>query len=135
MQRARPEDEEADQLRSPTVAILAQAVSCSKSICDLFTEGEVGLWSLVVVCAVAIPATVFPSCLCGLAALVSRKVFWLVMGNDGSQTKEEVMGVGPGQGRKGSGRNYHNRWQKGVDVQILFGVECVDVMALQAMLS
>ena len=69
-------------------------------ICDLFTVGEVGLWSLVVVCAVAIPATVllcsvaipatvFPSCLCGLAALVSRKVFWLVMGSDGFQTQEK----------------------------------------------
>ena len=45
------------------------------------------------------------------------------------------MGVGPGQGRKGSGGSNHNRWQKGVDVQILFGVECVDKMSLQAMLS
>ena len=39
------------------------------------------------VCSVAIPATVFPSCLCGLAALVSRKVFWLVMGSNGFQTQ------------------------------------------------
>ena len=37
------------------------------------------------------------------------------------------MGVGPGQGPKGSGGSNHNRWQK--------GVECVDEMALQAMLS
>ena len=74
-------------------------------ICDLFTVGEVGLWSLVVVCAVAIPATVFPSCLCGLATLVSRKVFWLVMGSDGFQTQKEVMGFGPGQHRKDSGRS------------------------------
>ena len=60
-------------------------------ICDLFTVGEVGLWSIgpgvccrdpgdCLVCSVAIQATVFPSCLCGLATLVSRKVFWLVMG-------------------------------------------------------
>ena len=52
------------------------------------TVVEVGLWSLVVVCAVAIPATVFPSCLCGLAALVSRNVFWLVMRRDGFQTQK-----------------------------------------------
>ena len=45
------------------------------------------------------------------------------------------MGVGPGQGRKGSGGRNHDRWQKGVDVQILFGVECVDETALQAMLQ
>ena len=51
-------------------------------------------------CSVAIPATVFPSCLCGLAALVSRKVFWLVMGSGGFQTqKEVVMGVEPSQVR------------------------------------
>ena len=35
------------------------------------------------VCSAAIPATVFPSCLCGLTVLVSRKAFWLVMGSDG----------------------------------------------------
>ena len=45
------------------------------------------------------------------------------------------MGVGTGQGRKGSGGSNHNRWQKGVVVQILFGVECVDEKALQAVFS
>ena len=40
------------------------------------------------VCSVAIPATVFPSCLRGLAALVSIKVFWSVMGSDGFQTQK-----------------------------------------------
>ena len=89
----------------------------------------------VLVCAVAIPATVFPSCLCGLAALVSRKVFWLVMGRDGFQTQKRSHGCRPGQGRKGSGRSNHYRWHQGADVQILFGVECVDEMALQAMSS
>ena len=34
------------------------------------------------------PAAVFPSCPCGLAALVSGKVFWLVMGSDGFQTQK-----------------------------------------------
>ena len=42
---------------------------------------------LFLVCAVAIQATVFPLCLCGLAALVSRKV--LVMGGDGLQTQNK----------------------------------------------
>ena len=88
---------------------------------------------LFLVFSVAIPSIVFPSCLCGLAALVSRKVFWLVMGL--SDTEEEVLGVGPGQGRMNSGRSNHNRWQEGVDVQILFSVECVDEVALQAMLQ
>ena len=61
--------------------------------------GEVGLWSFgpcvccrdpgdCLVCAVSISATVFPSCLCGMAALVSRKVFWLVVGSDGFQTQK-----------------------------------------------
>ena len=40
-------------------------------------------------CTVAILATVFPSCQCGLAALVSRRVFWLVMGSDGFQTQKK----------------------------------------------
>ena len=40
------------------------------------------------VCSVAMPATVVPSCLCGLAALVSRKILWLVMGCDGFQTNK-----------------------------------------------
>ena len=40
-------------------------------------------------CSVAIPATVFPACLCGLAALVSRKVLWLVMGSDGFPTQKK----------------------------------------------
>ena len=43
----------------------------------------------LLVCSVAIPATVFPSCLRGLAALVSRKVFWSVMGSDDFQTKKK----------------------------------------------
>ena len=55
------------------------------------------LWSLLcavailatVLCSVAIPAIVFPLCLCGLAALVSRKVFWLGMGSDGFQTQKK----------------------------------------------
>ena len=54
------------------------------------------------------------------------KGFWSVVGSDGFQTQEEVLGVGPGQGRKNSGRSNHNRWQEGVDVQILFRIECVD---------
>ena len=33
-------------------------------------------------------ATVFPSCLCGLAALVSTRVFWIGMGGDGFQTQK-----------------------------------------------
>ena len=53
------------------------------------------------VCSVAIQETVFPSCLCGPAALVSRKVFWLVMGSDGFQTH----GCGARSGLKGF-------WQK-----------------------
>ena len=51
-----------------------------------------------------------------------------------SVVAQPVMGVGPGQGRKDSGRSNHNRWQEGVDVQILFRIECVDEVALQAML-
>ena len=54
------------------------------------------------VCSVAIPATVFPSCLCGLAALVSRKVFRLVMGSDGFQTNKRIcLGCRARSGPKG----------------------------------
>ena len=73
---------------------------------DLSTVSKFRFGPLVFVCAVTIQATVFPSCLCGLAALVSRKVFWLVMGSDG--TEEEVLGVRPGQGRKNFGICDHN---------------------------
>ena len=44
---------------------------------------------LFLVCCVAIPAAVFPSCLCGLAALVSREVFLLVMGSDCFETQKK----------------------------------------------
>ena len=43
------------------------------------------LWSF----GPCVPATVFPSCVCGMAALVSTKVFWLVMGSDGFQTQKK----------------------------------------------
>ena len=86
----------------------------SRSLCCL-TQGEVGCWffcvccrdpgdCLFLVCSFAILATVFPLCLCGLAASVSRKVCWLGMGGDGFQTQEEVLGVGTCQGGKSSGR-------------------------------
>ena len=39
--------------------------------------------------AVAIPATVLLLCRCGLAALVSGMVFWLVVGGDGFQTQKK----------------------------------------------
>ena len=98
------------------------------------------LWSLCVlsrpsdclVCSAAIPATVFPSCLCGLTVLVSRKAFWLVVGSVGLHIQKKKSWV---SGRKGSGRSNHNRGQEGVDVQILFGIECVDEVALQAISS
>ena len=69
---------------------------------------------LVLVCSVAIPATVFPIVPVWLAELVSRK-------GDGFQTEEEVLGVGAGQGRKSSGRCDHDltagiEW----DLQVLF---------------
>ena len=66
----------------------------------------------------------------------TRKVFWLVWEVMAFRHKRVSHGcrAGPRQGLKGSGGCNNNRWQKGVDVQILFGVECVDKMALQAML-
>ena len=69
-------------------AILTQARAIfTRNLCVCLTQGEVGCLvfcvccrdhgdCLVLVCSVAIPATVFPSCLCDLAALVSRKVSW-----------------------------------------------------------
>ena len=75
---------------------LTQAPFHSKSLCCL-TQGE---YCLFLVCSVAIPATVFPSCLCGLAALVCRKDLdrdgrrWL------SNTEDEVPGVGTGQAER-----------------------------------
>ena len=97
-------------------------------ICDLFTVGEVGLWSFgrpcvrcrdpgdCLVCSVAIPATVFPSCLCGLTTLVSRKVFWLVAGSDVFQTQKKSGPKGFWQkqsqsmaGRSGRANSVQNR--------------------------
>ena len=78
-------------------AIVAQATSCSKFpfvTCSQWVRLGCGPRPCVccrdpgdcLVCSVAILAIVFPSCLCGLAALVSGKVFWLVIGSDGFQT-------------------------------------------------
>ena len=66
---------------------------------SLFVDTGLGVWFvscvagrdclLLLVCSVAIPATVFPLCLCGLATKVTRSVFWLVMGCDGFQTQKK----------------------------------------------
>ena len=80
-------------------AIVAQATSCSKFpfvTCSQWVRLGCGPRPCVccrdpgdcLVCSVAILAIVFPSCLSGLAALVSGKVFWLVIGSDGFQTQK-----------------------------------------------
>ena len=86
----------------------------------------VGLWfvcvccrdpgdCLFLVCSVAIPGDCLSLVACGLAALVSGKVSWLVMGHDGLQTQRKKSWVsGPGA------------------ITIDGGGECVDAVALQA---
>ena len=91
----------------------------------------------VLVCAVAIPATVLcvlsrSQRLSFLRACVTGRIGFQkgFVVNDGKRHKRISHWCRAGQGRKGSGGSNHKRWQKGVDVQILFGE-----MALQAMLS
>ena len=73
-------------------------------ICPQWARLDCG--PLVVVCAVAIPAAVF--CVLsrsGLAALVSRRVFCLVMGCDGFQTQTRSHGCRARSGPKGLWQN------------------------------
>ena len=78
------------------------------------------------VCSVAILATVFPSCLCGLTVLVSGKVFWLVMGSDGIQT-QKIKSCVSGQVR--AERVLAEAITIDGRKEWTFGVECVDKMA------
>ena len=107
----------------------------SKSQC-CSTQGEVGCLvcvccrdpgdCLFLVCSVAIPATVFPSCLCGLAALVSRQVFWLGMGGDGFQTQTKSWVPGQVRAERVLADAFTTDGRKRVGMQVLFRNECVD---------
>ena len=56
------------------------------------------------------------------------------MVSDGFASSEEgFLDHRQGASRKSFGKCDLDRWEKGVYVQFLFGVECVDEVALQAM--